>query len=727
MRKFLTALFASTTLASTGLMTLTPAIAADNAKPAEVRTPLNELGKDDPYLWMEEIEGTRALDWAKAQNARTLPVLQGDKRYADLEAKALAILNAKDRVPGVSFSGDGSLTNFWQDADHVRGLWRRTTLDSYRTAEPTWETILDIDALSKAENANWVFKGASCLPPDETRCLVTLSNGGKDAVTVREFDTTTKAFVPGGFVLPEGKQNYSWLDKDTLLVAREWKPGEMTKSGYAYVLKTLKRGESLDQAREVYRGQETDVSVSPYVLRDPDGKVMGVIAHRGVTFFESEHYLITAKGAARLPLPAKCSIQTFVNGRLIVLLEQDWPEQGLKTGDLFEYNIDPLTADALASMGDGKPVGARPMLVFRPTARQSVESVTSTRDKLVVGLLDNVKGAALVFDLGNKGWTRRKLDLPANSSIGLGSASDKDDRLFVSVTGYLAPTTYWLADAATGKLEQVKASPARFDASTHVVEQFEAISTDGTKIPYFVVRPKDVKYDGSAPTLLYAYGGFQVPMAPGYSGVMGKLWLERGGTYVVANIRGGGEFGPAWHEAGLKANRQKVYDDFFAVSEDLIARKITSPRRLGIMGGSNGGLLMGVALTQRPELYNAIVIQVPLFDMIRYSQIGAGASWVGEYGDPAIPSERAVIAKYDPYSNLKAGKKYPEVFIETSTKDDRVHPAHARKAAARLEALGYPVLYYENVDGGHAASANLAETARRQALEYVYLTRKLMD
>jgi prolyl oligopeptidase len=492
----------------------------------------------------------------------------------------------------------------------------------------------------------------------------------------------------------------------------------MTKSGYAYVLKTLKRGESLDQAREVYRGQETDVSVSPFTLLDADGKVVAVMASRGVTFFEHEYYLLDGAKPVKLDLPPKSSVQGYVDGQMIVLMEQDWPAKGFKTGDLISFDLAKLKA---------APEKATAALVLRPSARQSVESVAMTRNKLVVGLLDNVKGAALVFNHGAQGWTSKKLDLPANSSIGLGSASDKDDRLFVSVTGYLTPSTFWLADAATLKLEQVKASPARFDASTHVVEQFEAVSTDGTKIPYFVVRPKDVKYDGSAPTLLYAYGGFQVPMTPGYSGVMGKLWLERGGTYVVANIRGGGEFGPAWHEAGLKANRQKVYDDFFAVSEDLIARKITSPRRLGIMGGSNGGLLMGVALTQRPELYNAIVIQVPLFDMIRYSQIGAGASWVGEYGDPAIPSERAVIAKYDPYSNLKAGKKYPEVFIETSTKDDRVHPAHARKAAARLEALGYPVLYYENVDGGHAASANLAETARRQALEYVYLTRKLMD
>ncbi|EJL33355.1 serine protease, S9A family peptidase [Caulobacter sp. AP07] len=701
----------------------TPAQAAEPADPVvaadtEARTPLAELGKDDPYRWMEEIEGTRAMDWARAQNAATLPKLQGDPRYAALEAQALAILNAKDRVPGVSFAGDGALRNFWQDADHVRGLWRRTTLESYRTVAPTWETILDIDALSKAENANWVFKGAQCLPPHDTRCLVTLSNGGKDAVTIREFDTATKAFVPGGFDLPEGKQNVTWLDQDTLLVAREWEPGQVTKSSYPYVVKSWKRGTPLASAKELYRGTPDDVSAGPYVVRDSDGAVQAVMAYRGVSFFESETYLLTDQGAAKLPFPLKSSIQGYVSGQLVLSLEQDWAEKGFKTGDLISFDLKALKAD---------PAKAQAALVLRPTAKQSVEQVTTTHGKLIVGLLDNVTGVAHAYTHGAQGWTHQKFDLPANSTISLGSTSEKDERLFVSVTGYLAPTTYWLADAGSLKLEQVKASPARFDASTHVVEQFEATSTDGTKIPYFVVRPKAVKYDGQAPTLLYAYGGFQVSMTPAYSGVMGKLWLERGGTYVVANIRGGGEFGPAWHDAALKANRQKAYDDFYAVSQDLIDRKITSPRHLGIMGGSNGGLLMGVALTQRPELYNAVVVQVPLFDMIRYSQIGAGASWVGEYGDPAIPSERAVIAKYDPYSNLKAGQRYPEVFIETSTKDDRVHPAHARKAAARLEELGYPVLYYENIDGGHAASANLAETARRQALEYVYLSKKLMD
>ncbi|MFA7261966.1 MAG: prolyl oligopeptidase family serine peptidase [Caulobacter sp.] len=673
---------------------------------------------DDPFTWMEEIEGTRALDWARAENARSLPVLQTDPRYEGLHASALEIVNAKDRIPGVGFSGDGTLGNFWQDAEHVRGLWRRTSVDSFRQAEPVWETILDFDALAKTEGQNWVYKGATCLAPDDRYCLVQLSDGGKDAVTLREFDTVTKAFVAGGFVSPDGKQNVSWLDKDTLLIARDWGPGTMTKSSYPFVLKAWKRGAPLEQATEVYRGTADDVSVSPFVLRDADGVVQAVIAARSPSFFETEYWLITDHGPVKLPFPMKSSLQGLVGGQLVFTLQEDWAGQGLKQGDLAAIDLAALKTD---------PATARATLILRPTAAQSVEDINISRNKLIVGLLENVTGQALVFTPGAEGWTQRRLDLPANVTIGVGPASERDDRVFFSVAGYLTPSTLWLADAASGKVEMIKSLPPKFDASTHVVEQFWAASKDGTRVPYFVVRPKDLKYDGTAPTLQYAYGGFQVSMTPGYSATVGKLWLERGGVYVVANIRGGGEFGPAWHEAALKANRQRAYDDFFAVSEDLIERKITSPRRLGIMGGSNGGLLMGVALTQRPELYNAVVIQVPLFDMLAYTHIGAGASWVGEYGDPAIPEERAWIAAYDPYSNLKAGKPYPQVFIETSTKDDRVHPAHARKAGARLAALGYGFLYYENIDGGHSAAANLNETAKRVALEFTYLSQRLMD
>ena len=673
---------------------------------------------DDPYVWMEEIEGTKALEWAKAENARSLPQLQNDPRFKNFYDAAVSILTASDRIPAVSFAGDGSLRDFWQDANHVRGIWRTRTVESYRSGNPQPRTILDLDALAKSEKANWVWHSPTCLPPEDRYCLMELSNGGKDAATVREFDTRTGMFVEGGFRLPEAKSSYSWLDRDTLLVAHEWSKGELTESGYPYILKRVKRGEPLSAAKEVFRGRVKDVAVDARMLREADGRVAGVVIAQEVDFFNATYYVMTDNGVAKLDLPSKSTIQGYVAGRMVVSLEQDWSAAGFKEGDLIDFDF------AAVKAAPGKLRGS---LVLRPSASQSVEQVATTRDRLVVALYDNVKGQVLSFARTQNGWTTSKLDLPPDSSIGIGSAADLDNRLILNVSSYLRPTSQWLADASAGQPSQMRSLPPRFDASRHLVEQFWATSKDGTKVPYFVVRPKDLTLDGNAPTLLYAYGGFQVSQTPSYSGTVGKLWLEKGGVYVVANIRGGGEFGPRWHNAGLKLNRMRVYDDFFAVSEDLIRRKITSPRRLGIMGGSNGGLLMGVALTRRPELYNAIVIQVPLFDMIAYDHIGAGASWIGEYGDPKVPAERAMLMTYSPYQNLQKGQKYPRVFIETSTKDDRVHPAHARKAAARLKEYGYDFLYYENIDGGHAAAANLNERAMRTALEFTYLHQRLVD
>ena len=676
---------------------------------------------EDPYVWMEEIEGERALAWARAENERSLKVLQADPQFARLHADALAILNAKDRIPSVSFAGtDDELRNFWQDADHVRGIWRRTTLESYRGESPAWEVLIDVDVLAKAEQANWVWSDVSCLPPEDRLCLVSLSDAGRDAVVVREFDTRERAFVEGGFRLPEGKHRLAWLDADTILVATEWQQDELTTAGYPYIVKSLGRGQPLSAARELFRGDAKDggYGVNPFVLRDDQSAVAAVMAFRPLDTFTGEYYFIGVRAPVKLPLPLKSTVQGFVQSKLAFTLEEDWPARNLQEGDLAAYDLAALSADADRAV---------PQLVLRPGPRESIEEVASTRTKLLVALYENVKGAIFVFEPEGDAWARGKLDqLPGNSSLNIGAASDRSDRLIANVQSFLSPTTQWLADATTARIERLKTLTPRFDASNHLVEQFEATSKDGTKIPYFIIRPRGVDLVGAAPTLLYAYGGFQISMTPWYSGIIGKLWIERGGTFVVANIRGGGEFGPAWHNAGLKGNRQKVYDDFFAVSEDLIARKITSPRRLGIMGGSNGGLLMGVALTQRPELYNAFVIQVPLFDMIRYTRIGAGASWIGEYGDPAIPAERAFIERYSPYQMLRAGQRYPEIFIETSSTDDRVHPAHARKAAARLAELGYPYLYYENMEGGHSAAANLNQAALIDALEFTYLSRRLM-
>ena len=674
---------------------------------------------EDPFLWLEDVEGEKALAWVHEQNARSLALLEADPRYQKLYDTVLAIITAEDRIPYPVFLGTG-ISNFWQDSQHVRGLSRRTTLASYRTAEPQWETVLDFDALAAAEGRNWVNHGASLLPPDDRLAMLSLSDGGKDAVTLREFDIVERAFVDSGFTLPESKQNAVWLDADTLFVARDWGPGTMTASGYPYIVKRWRRGQPLDAAEEIFRGTADDVSVRVGVLRDPDGTVRSMVATRAIDFFVSERFLLTDAGPVKLPLPGKASLQAFVSGQMVFSLEEDWSRGGttFSTGALVSLDLDAFKTD---------PDGARATLIYAPGPRETIEGVAACRSRLLVAIYRNVRGSAVSYEFAGGVWHATPLSLPDNASVSLITTSDHDDTAFLDVAGYLLPNTLYYVDLATNTAEPVKSMPARFDASKAVVEQFDAISKDGTAVPYFVVRPRDFAFDGSAPTLLYGYGGFQVSMNPAYAGGFGKMWIEPGGVYVVANIRGGGEFGPSWHQAALKENRQRAFEDFIAVAEDLIRRKITSPRRLGIMGGSNGGLLMGVMLTQRPDLFRAVVIQVPLLDMLRFHKLLAGASWMAEYGDPDKPEEAVFLESISPYHNLRAGVPYPEVFFLTSTKDDRVHPGHARKMAAKMASMGLPFLYYENTDGGHAAAANLKERARRSALEFTYLFRKLMD
>jgi prolyl oligopeptidase len=671
---------------------------------------------DDPYIWLEDIHGERAMAWVEKENARSLAVLKGDRRYETFHQEALKIVNATDRIPAPELIGT-TVYNFWQDPTNVRGLWRRTTPQSYATAAPAWETVIDLDQLSAAEKANWVWGGANCPPPDYRRCLVHLSDGGEDASTIREFDLPTRSFVDGGFNLPRSKQDVDWLDDDTLILARDWGPGTMTASSYPFIVKTLKRGQSLDQATEVFRGKSDDVGVSPTVLHDGDGHKVTLIV-RNIDFFHSEIYELTPAGATRVYLPAKINLHGLLDGRLVFTTLEDW--RGHKAGDLLAFRPDELTTDIASDVGGGH-------LVFAPDARQSIEQVAVTAHRLVAAIYDNVRGGLVSFAPAGDGWKATRIPTEPNSSVGVSAASDVNDEIYYGVEGFLAPSHLWQADAATGTQADIKDLPARFDAAAETVDQYEATSTDGTRIPYFVVHPKAMKLDCSNPTILYAYGGFQASMLPSYSGAIGKLWLERGGVFVLANIRGGGEFGPKWHEAGLKTKRQAIYDDFAAVAKDLIARKITTPRRLGIQGGSNGGLLMGVEFNQHPELWHAVDIQVPLLDMLRFEQIGAGASWVGEYGSVSVPAERAFWEKTSPYQNLKAGVAYPEPFFVTATSDDRVTPVHARKMAAKMEAMGLPFLFFENTSGGHAASANLQERAERVALEFTYFARKLMD
>jgi prolyl oligopeptidase len=663
----------------------------------------------DPYLWLEQVNSPRALAWVKAEDDRSLKILEADPHYAPFYAEALTLAQAPDRIPVPDFTG-GEVTNLWQDQAHVQGIWRATSLAGYASAAVPWRTVLDLDALSRAEHHHWVWEGADCYPPDDKTCLISLSDGGEDAVTTREFAFPSGVLVPGGFDIARAKQSLDWETPDSLIVGTDWGPGSMTDSGYPFIIKRLRRGQALSAAVEIFRGTPADVSVEVQGYTDGQGHRV-VILQRGLEFFRSQFFQVTSAGVEKLALPEKSELEGFLDDRLIVKIDE--PVGHFMAGSLLALDLG--------------HANAAPVLVFAPNKRQAVDEVDITKTHIVAAILDNVRGRALVLTPAGDGYQSRVLDLPDNAAIHLISASERNDEIFLEVTSFLRPTALYLADAGSAAPPAViKSLPAQFDASGDTVDQLEATSSDGTEIPYFIVRPKGMKLDGQNPTLLYAYGGFQISETPTYSPGLGKLWLERGGVFVLANIRGGGEFGPAWHEAGLKTKRQIVFNDFAAVAEDLIRRRITSPAHLGIRGGSNGGLLMGVEFEQHPDLWHAVVIEVPLLDMLRYEKIEAGASWVGEYGSVSNPAERAFLARISPYQNLRAGVHYPTPFIFTTTKDDRVGPEHARKFAAKMQAMHLPFLYYESTEGGHAAGANQQEKAQEQALEMTYLTSRLM-
>ncbi len=666
----------------------------------------------DPYLWLEPAHGKRALAWVERQDAATLEELQAVPEYAPIHAALLSIYNSKQRIPWPQIRGRW-VYNFWQDASHVQGIWRRTTLADYATATPHWETVLDVDALSRREGRRLVFKGADCLEPEDRLCMIALSPGGTDAVVYREFDTEKKAFVAGGFELPAAKSTVSWKDADTLWVGTDFGPGSMTTSGYPRIAKQWRRGTPLAAARTVLEGSVKDVSDGVYTEFEPEGRYF--IARKAHAFFSGESFLLLGGRLVKLAIPDDARLYGFFKDHMLLSLRSAWtvggttyPQGALLAIDLDEFLQGRRNFDVL----------------FRPTARTSLDGVSWTRNLLLVSTLDNVHSRLFRFTLENGEWRRREVPLPGLGTARVVTTGTLDDTYFFTYTDFLTPSTLYLSDNGAAP-KKVKSSPAFFDAEGMRVAQYEATSKDGTKVPYFVVMPRGFRADGKNPTVLYGYGGFEVSLLPHYSATIGTAWLARGGVYVLANIRGGGEFGPRWHRAALKANRHKAFEDFAAVAEDLIARRITSPRHLGIMGGSNGGLLVGATFTRHPDLFRAVVCQVPLLDMRRYTKIGAGASWIAEYGDPDRPADWAYIRTWSPYQNLKPGVKYPRVFFYTSTADDRVGPAHARKMAARMEAMGDPVYFYENTEGGHSAGANLRQRAKMWALSYAYLWKML--
>jgi prolyl oligopeptidase len=686
---------------------------ADENAPKEDAMP---AAAADPNQWLEDVTGDKQLAWVREQNARTEAELAGAPGFDQLETDILAVLDSDAKIPYVSKRGE-YYYNFWQDAQHERGLWRRTTLEEYRKDEPKWETLLDLDALNKAEDENWVWHGADCLRPDYNRCLVALSRGGADADVTREFDLSTRQWVEDGFYRAEAKGSLGWIDRDTVYVSTDFGPGSMTDSGYPRVVKEWKRGTPIESATLVYEGTAKDMAIgaghddTPGFERD--------FVQRSIAFYNDELYLRGKDGKLTkvdVPNSANKSVQREWLG---LELREPW-EVGGKTYRAGSYIVTRFD-DFMAGKRDFE-------VLFEPTDTTSLAGATLTRTQLVLNVLDDVKNKLFLYRHGNDGWSSTALDIGATelgtTSVGAVDA-DESDAVWITTTNYLTPSTLMLAEhPGEGRPETLKTMPVFFDASKDVVEQHFASSQDGTRVPYFMVRPKDLAFDGSAPTLLYGYGGFEIALTPSYSGTVGKGWLEKGGVYVVANIRGGGEYGPRWHQAALKANRHKAYEDFAAVAKDLAARKVTSARHLAAQGGSNGGLLAGNMLTQYPELFGAIVIQVPLLDMKRYSHLLAGASWMAEYGDPDT-ADWEYIKTFSPYQLFDPAKDYPATFIWTTTRDDRVHPGHARKMAAKMLAADKDVRYYENTEGGHGAGATNKQSAHVWALNYTFLWNEL--
>ena len=675
------------------------------------------IASEDPFLWLEDVEGDRALTWVRRQNAASIELIGNDAGFATLRDEIKAILDSDDRIAYVNKIGD-HFYNFWQDAEHPRGIWRRTTLDEYRKDSPAWETVIDVDALNESEGKRWVWHGASCLKPDYARCLVSLSDGGKDADVTREFDLANKRWVKDGFYRPEAKGSLGWIDRDTVFAATDFGEGSMTTSGYSREVRIWKRGTPMNEAPLVFEVKPDDLGA--FAARDHTEGFERDFLYRIPAFFKGETFLLDRDGGKRrIEVPE--SAQPSVHREwLLVELREDWTVGGKS-----------FVAGSLIATGfDAFMAGERDFtILFTPSDTTALAGHSWTRNHLVLNVMEDVKNRLYVLtppaEAAGNDWQRQPMPgAPAIGKVSVSAVDDeRSDDVFMTVTGFLTPTTLFHGPLL-GEKTALKHMPATFDASDFEVSQHFAASKDGTRVPYFQVSKKDMKLDGRNPTLLYGYGGFEVSQTPSYASTVGPGWLSEGGVYVLANIRGGGEYGPRWHQSALRENRLRAYEDFAAVSEDLIRRGVTSPEHLGIQGGSNGGLLVGNMTVLYPELYGAVVCQMPLLDMKRYNKLLAGASWMAEYGDPDTDDWQFIRA-FSPYHNLKPATDYPPVLFVSSTRDDRVHPGHARKMMAKMSAQGHDVMYFESLEGGHNNGAENELRATQKAVAFTYLKQRL--
>lgn len=686
----------------------------DDGKSTEKAKVSDVTEQEDPYLWLEDVTGPRSLDWVRSKNETTQRHFEASAEFKTLEGDLLKILDSDERIPFVSKAGD-FYYNFWRDKDHERGIWRRTTLAEYRKAEPQWEIMLDLDELANLENENWVWDGASILRPGFDRALIGLSRGGADASVTREFDMNRREFVNDGFNRPEAKGNISWIDRDSVFIYTDFGDGTMTSSGYPRIAKLWRRGQPLEEAEIVYEGTVDDMYIG--ATHDNTPGFERNFVQRTLAFYNNELYLRSDDGDLQKIDAPNSANKNVSKENLLLELREPWSAGG------FNYQAGSL----LVTKFDDFMAGKRSFdVLFEPTENSSLSSYTLTQNHLILNVLEDVKNRIYVLTSTDAGWQKRLLEgAPEIGTVGVRAVdSDESDAYWMTSSGYLTPTTLLYGNIGE-QPEQLKQLTPLYQADGLKVSQHFATSKDGTKVPYFMVSKKDIVLDGNNPTLLYGYGGFEISLTPGYQASVGRAWTSEGGVYVVANIRGGGEYGPRWHQAALKQNRLRAYEDFAAVAEDLVKRKVTSQARLGIQGGSNGGLLVGNMVALYPELFSAAVCQVPLLDMKRYHLLLAGASWMAEYGNPDAPGEWEFIKTYSPYQNIKPQVEYPAVLFTTSTRDDRVHPGHARKMMAKMYDQGHDVTYYENIEGGHGGAANNKQRAYMQALAYSYLKERL--
>ena len=671
------------------------------------------VNTQDPYLWLEEVEGDAALQWVNSQNEITQARYTNSERFNETYQFLLDEYNSDDRIP-YAYVQNGEMYNFWRDESNVRGIWRKTSIEKYQEEKVEWEVIIDVDQLAKDEDKNWVWRGADCLAPNYERCLIRLSDGGKDAVVVREFNLISKSFIDDGFATLESKQYFSWVNQDQILIATNFGEGSMNESGYPSQVRLWDRNQDIGDAREVFQGDYQKIFSFPFSSIRPDGSYFGIL--EGPTFFTKVLYLFNNDELVKLELPLKMDVYGTYENLLIISLAENW--QGFDIGSLVAVNLD----DALAQNISVDSL----TLLFEPSEKRFLRSVSIGANQILVSVLDNISGQVLQLQKVGSSWIENQVRGFEGGMLSVSSIDEWSDHTFLNSQGFTQPSSLYYSNGSK-EFKKIKSVPSKFDPEKYNVEQLYAVSKDGTQIPYFQISNIGMEKNSTNPTLLYGYGGFEISQTPSYLSAFSRSWLDSGGVYVIANIRGGGEYGPKWHQSALKENRQRAYDDFIAVAEKLIDSKITSPRHLGIRGGSNGGLLVGATFTQRPDLFNAVVCAVPLLDMFRYDKLLAGASWVDEYGDPDNADEWEFISKYSPYQNVYEDKEYPEVYFYTSTKDDRVHPGHARKMAKKMIDQGHKVIYYENVEGGHSAAANLKQSAYMSTLQLEYLRDKLVD